>query len=116
MTRDFAVVAVVLASLVPLAGAASDLKEMQGGIFVLGNQSASIYYTISGETFEVVTTIRPADGSGAPIRLIGFLLPGQKQIISAGTYGVTTPPQQLVLTREGNGLSITPMAEKIPSQ
>ncbi len=92
MTRNFAVVAVVLASLSPFAGAASELKPMQGGTFVLGDQSASIYYTVSGDSFEVVTTIGPADGSGGPVRFVGFLQPGEKQIVSAGTYGTTTPP------------------------
>ncbi len=88
MTRKFAIVAVALASFAPFAGAASELKPMQGGTFVLGDQSASIYYTVSGDTFEVVTTIGPADGSGGPIRFVGFLQPGQKAIVSAGTYGI----------------------------
>jgi hypothetical protein len=116
MTRNFAVVAVVLASLVPFAGAASELKPMQGGTFVLGEQSASIYYTVSGDTFEVVTTIGPADGSGGPVRFVGFLQPGQKQIVSAGTYGTTTPPRELVLTHEGDTLSITRTPEKVASE
>ncbi len=82
----------------------------------LGDQSASIYYTVSGDTFEVVTTIGPADGSGAPIRFVGFLQPGQKQILSAGTYGTTTPPRELVLTREGDVLSITRTAQKVAAR
>jgi hypothetical protein len=73
---------------------------------VLGDQSASIYYTVSGDTFEVVTTIGPADGSGAPIRFVGFLQPSQKQIVSASRYGTTTPPRELVLARERDVLSI----------
>jgi hypothetical protein len=113
MTKNFAVLAVMLTSLAPFAGAASELKPMQGGTFVLGEQSASIYYTVSGDTFEVVTTIGPADGSGGPIRLIGFLQPGQKQIVSAGTYGATTPPRELVLTHEGDVLSIERTPEKV---
>ena len=116
MTRNLVVVAGMLVSLVPFAGVASELKPMQGGTFVLGSQSASIYYTVSGDTFEVVTTIGPADGSGGPIRLIGFLQPGQKQIVSAGAYGTTTSPHQLVLTREGDVLSITQTAQKLASR
>jgi hypothetical protein len=116
MTRSFAVVAVMLASLVPFAGAASELKPMQGGTFVLGDQSASIYYTVSGDTFEVVTTIGPSDGSGGPIRVVGFLQPGQKQIVSAGRYGTTAPPRELVLTHQGDVLSITRAAQKVASE
>jgi hypothetical protein len=116
MTRNCAVVAVMLASLVPFAGAASELKPMQGGTFVLGDQSASIYYTVSGDAFEVVTTIGPSDGSGGPIRLVGFLLPGQKQIVSAGTYGTTAPAQELVLTHDGDLLTITQPAEEVARQ
>lgn len=114
MMRNFAVVAVVLTSLVPFAGAAaSQLKPMQGGTFVLGDESASVYYTVSGNTFEVVTTIGPADGSGGPLRFIGYLQPGQRQIISAGTYGTTAPPEELVLTHEGDVLIIAPPAEEL---
>ncbi len=116
MTRNVAVVAVMLASLVPVAGAASELKAMQGGTYVLGDQSASVYFTVSGDTFEVVTTIGPADGSGGPIRLIGYLQPGQKEVVSAGTYGATTPPRELVLTREGDVLTVAQTADKVVSR
>jgi hypothetical protein len=116
MMRNFAAVAVMLTSLAPFAGAASELKPMQGGTFVLGEQSASIYYTVSGDTFEVVTTIGPADGSGGPVRLIGFLQPGEKQIVSAGTYGTTTPPRQLVLTHEGDVLTVVETPQKVVSR
>jgi hypothetical protein len=116
MTRNFAVVAVMLAGLVPYAGAASELKPMQGGTFMLGDQSASIYYTVSGDTFEVVTTMGPADGSGGPVRFIGFLRPGEHQIVSAGQYGTTAPPQQLMLSHDGDVLSITQGKEKVASE
>jgi hypothetical protein len=116
MTKNWAILATMLASLAPFAGAASELKPMQGGTFVLGDQSASIYYTVSGDTFEVVTTMAPADGSGGPVRFVGYLQPGQKQIVSAGSYGVTTPPQELVLTHQGDLLSITSSADKVAAQ
>jgi hypothetical protein len=113
MMKNFAVVAVMLTSLAPFAGAASELKPMQGGTFVLGEQSASIYYTVSGDTFEVVTTIGPADGSGGPIRFVGSLQPGEQQTVSAGTYGTMTPPRELVLTHEGDLLSIEGTPENV---
>jgi hypothetical protein len=117
MMRNLAVVTAILTSLVPFAGvAASQLKPMQGGTFDLGAQSASIYYTVSGDTFEVVTTLGPADGSGGPVRLVGFLRPGEKQIVSAGTYGTTEPPQELVLTHDGDVLTITQPPETVASE
>ncbi len=88
--RRFSAVAFVLGSVMPFAAGASELKPLQAGTFVLGDQTASVYYTQSGDTFEVVTTIGPTDGSGAPVRLSGFLLPGQKQMVSVGAYGATT--------------------------
>jgi hypothetical protein len=104
----------VLTSLVPLAGAAaSELNPMQGGTFVLGEQSASIYYTVDGDTFEVVTTIGPADGSGGPVRFVGFLRPGEKEIVSAGKYGTTAAPEELVLTHEGDVLTIVAPADEL---
>ena len=114
MMRNLAVVAVMLTSLVPLAGAAaSELNPMQGGTFVLGEQSASIYYTLDGDTFEVVTTIGPADGSGGPVRFVGFLRPGEKEIVSAGKYGTTAAPEELVLTHEGDVLTIVAPADEL---
>jgi hypothetical protein len=80
----FSAVALVLGSVMPFAAGASELKPMQAGTFVLGDQTASVFYTQSGDVFEVVTTIGPTDGSGAPVRLTGFLLPGQKQMVSVG--------------------------------
>jgi hypothetical protein len=117
MARNFAVVAIMLTSLVPFAGAAaSELKPMQGGTFELGAQSASIYYTVSGDTFKVVTTLGPADGSGGPVRFVGYLQPREKQIVSAGTYGTSAPPRELVLTHEGDVLSITQRVEEVASK
>jgi hypothetical protein len=113
MAWKFAIVVVTLASLVPLAGAASELRPMEGGTFVLGDQSASIYYTSDGDTFEVVTTIGPSNGSGAPVRLVGFLQPGQKQIVSVGTYGTIASPQELVVAHQGDVLSIMRTAETV---
>lgn len=116
MTKNFAAVTVMLASLMPFAGAASELKPIQGGTFVIGDQSASIYYTVNGETFEVVTTMAPADGSGGPVRFVGYLQPGQKQIVSVGGYEVTTPLRELVLTHKGDVLTVVEMPETLASQ
>jgi hypothetical protein len=114
MIRSLAVSAVLVVSLVPFAGAAaSELAPMQGGTFVLGAQSASIYYTVDGDTFEVVTTMGPADGSGGPVRFTGFLRPGEKEIVSVGKYGTTAAPEELVLTHEGDVLTVVAPADQL---
>jgi hypothetical protein len=114
--RRFSAVALVLGSVTPFAAGASELKPLQAGTFVLGDQTASVYYTQSGDTFEVVTTIGPTDGSGAPVRVTGFLLPGQKQMVSVGAYGTTTQPQELELVHGGKVLVAQPTAQKLASR
>lgn len=91
------------------AGAA-ELTPLQAGTFVLGSQRVSVYYTASGDTYEVVTTIAPdAAAAGAPIRFVGFLEPGQKALISAGHFGTAAAPDTLELVHEGDLLSATPV-------
>jgi hypothetical protein len=114
--RRFSAVAAVLGGVMPVVAGAAELKPMQAGTFVLRDQTASVYYTQSGDTFEVVTTIGPTDGSGAPVRLTGFLLPGQKQMVSIGAYGRATPPQELELVHSGKVLVAQPTAEKLASR
>jgi hypothetical protein len=114
--RRFSAVAIVLGSVMPFVAGASELKPMQAGTFVLGQQTASVYYTQSGDAFEVVTTIGPTDGSGAPVRVTGFLMPGQKQMVSVGTYGATTPPQELALVHSGKVLVVQPTGQKLASR
>jgi len=94
------------------AAAASELKPLQAGTFVLGNQSVSVYYTVSGDIYEVVATIAPDNGgSGAPIRLVGWLQPGQKALVSTGEFGKTAEPATLELEHQGDRLSATEMTQ-----
>jgi hypothetical protein len=114
--RRFSAVAIVLGSVMPFVAGASELKPMQAGTFVLGGQTASVNYTQNGEAFEVVTTIGPTDGSGAPVRVTGFLLPGQKQMVSVGAYGTAAQPQELELVHGGKVLVAQPTAQKLASR
>jgi hypothetical protein len=96
----------------PFGAGASELKPLEAGAFVLGTHAVSVYYTVSGGTYEVVTTIAPNGGSsGAPIRFVGFLEPGQTALISAGQFGTTVGPDTLELVHRGNLLSATPVTE-----
>jgi hypothetical protein len=105
--------ALVAGTVVAFAADASELKPLQAGTFVLGTHTVSVYYTVSGDNYEVVTTIAPdSGGAGAPIRLVGFLPPGQKQIISVGSFETTIAPETLELVRQGDVLLATPMTKK----
>jgi hypothetical protein len=100
-------VALVLGSL-PFVAVAAELKPLEAGTFVLGTHTVSVYYTVNGDTYEVATTIAPGpDAAGAPIRFVGFLQPGQKSLVSVGSFGTTRVPETLELTHQGNLLSAT---------
>ena len=89
----------------PLVAHAGDLRPLQAGTVVLGTHTVSVYYTVSGDAYEVVTTIAPgAEAAGAPIRLVGYLLPGQKAIVSTGQSGTTIDPETLELLHDGEML------------
>ena len=110
MRTIFSAVSLALATALPFGAAASELKPLQAGTFLLGSQTVSIYYTVSGDTYEVVTTIAPDGGaSGAPIRFVGFLQPGQKALVSAGQFDTTVGPDTLELVHQGNTLSAIPV-------
>jgi hypothetical protein len=105
----FSALSLVLATLMPFGVDASELKPLQAGTFVLGGHTISIYYTKAGDTYEIVATI--AGASGAPIRFVGFLEPGQKTFVSAGQFGTTAEPETLELVHEGNLLSVAQVVE-----
>jgi hypothetical protein len=108
MKTTLSAVSLALAAVMPFAAAASDLEPLEAGNFVLSAQSVSIYYTVSGDTYEVVTTIAPGGATpGAPIRFVGFLKPGQKVLVSAGQFGTAAAPDTLELMHKGNLLSAT---------
>jgi len=103
--RCCAAVSLVLATVMPSVADASELKPLQAGTFVLDAHTVSIYYTTADDTYEVVTTI--ADASGAPIRFVGSLQPGQKALVSAGQLGTAAEAETLELVHRGNLLSAT---------
>ncbi|MGH6917485.1 MAG: hypothetical protein ACREJ0_07245 [Geminicoccaceae bacterium] len=108
MRTILSAVSLALATVMPFGAAASELRPLEAGTFVLGSHTVSIHYTVSGDTYEVVTTIAP-ETSGAPIRFVGFLQPGQKALVSTGQFGTTAAPDTLELVHNGNLLSATPV-------
>jgi hypothetical protein len=111
MKTILSAMSLMLAAALPATADASDLKPLEAGTFVLGKQTVSIYYTVSGDTYQVVTTIASDDASGAPVRFVGFLQPGQKALISAGQVGTASAPDTLELVHEGNQLTATEVTE-----
>jgi hypothetical protein len=113
MKGMLSVVALALGTVMPLVAQASDLKPLEAGTFLLGTHTASIYYTASGDMYEVVTTIAPApDTAGAPIRFVGFLQPGQKTLVSVGGFGTARASETLELVHQGHSLSATRVLNK----
>jgi hypothetical protein len=107
-TRTIAAATLALTALGPCIAAASDLRPLHRETFPLGEQTASVYYVPDGDTYQIVTTVAPALGAGGvPIRITGFLLPGQRQVLSVGQFSNGTEPQSLVLVHESHGLSVT---------
>jgi len=114
MKTCLSALSLALAIVMPIAADASELKPMEAGTFVLGTQSVSIYYTANGDTYQVVATVAPdGGGSGAPIRFVGILQPGQKALISAGHFGSTAKPRTLELVHTGDGLSTTEVTDVV---
>jgi hypothetical protein len=105
-----------LATVISFGATASELKPLQAGTFVLGSQSVSVYYTASGDTYEVVATIAPSGATGAPIRFVGYLQPGQSALISAGAFETVARPDTLKLVHNGDRLSATKVTEVAAAQ
>lgn len=97
----------MLALAIPSFAGASELKPMQGGSFELGTQNISIYYTVSGDAYEVVTTIAPEYGTpGTPIRFVSLLDPGQIETVSVGSFGADAANATLELVHGGDRLLV----------
>jgi hypothetical protein len=108
MKATISALALALATALPGIAAAADLKPLHAGTFVLGDHTVSVFYTVSGDTYEVVTTVVPdALTSGSPVRFVGFLPPGQKQVVSVGSVGTASSPDTLELIHQGDLLSAT---------
>jgi hypothetical protein len=109
MKTFIALAAVAIA--LPSIASAEDLKPLEGGSFRLGDQAVSIYYTESGQNYQVVTTIAPeVDSPGAPIRFVSHLRPGEAETVSVGAFGAASAAEMLELVHTGDGLSV---AQKI---
>ena len=108
MKPNFLAISLALATVVPFVATAGELEPLQAGTFALGAHTVSVYYTVSGDTFEVVTTIAPGpDADGPPIRFVGFLPPGQTQLVSVGAFETTGAPDTLELRHQGDALATT---------
>jgi hypothetical protein len=104
-TTALAVAALVAIAGLPFTAAAEELAPIQAGTYVLGNQTASVFYVEKGAEYEVVTTIAPNYGSGGvPVRFVGWLAPGQRQTVSCGQFETAAAPHELQISRIGDRL------------
>ena len=69
MKAILSALSLMLGTVMPLVAHAGDLRPLEAGTVVLGTHTVSVYYTVSGDTYEVVTTIAP--GPEAPARRSG---------------------------------------------
>jgi hypothetical protein len=121
MKRTATILALLLGTALPFAAAADDLKPLEAGTFILGTHTASVYYTVDGASYEVVTTIAPTDdvsGAGAPARFAASLLPDQKQTVAVGAFATGVAPAVLEMVRTGDTLSarILPARREVASR
>jgi hypothetical protein len=113
MTRTAPILSLLLGAAMPFTAASADLASLEAGKFILGTHTASVYYTVDGASYEVVTTIAPSyDAPGAPARFAASLLPGQKQTVSVGAFGTGAAPAVLEVVRTGDTLS----ARSLPAE
>ena len=85
MIRTANLVCVTFGLVLPMAVSAEELAPLQAGTFSLRDHTASVYYTARDGNFEVVTTIAPDAGEGAPARCTTQLAPGQIATVSVGS-------------------------------
>ena len=108
MKASLTACSLILALIMPSIGSASELAPLAGASYKLGTQNVSIYYTVDGDAYEVVTTIAPEYGtSGAPIRFVSLLRPGQTEKISVGSFDGAVAGATLELVHNGDLLSVT---------
>ncbi len=112
MIKSTILVSAFIASALPVAVAAQDLKPLQASAFNLGKQSAVVYYTGNSNNYEVVTTIGPnLDNIGEPIRYVASVAPGQSYRIEVGSSD-RGRPYMLTITRVNDTLSVNAIDSK----
>lgn len=104
MNRAAKLVCVAFGLALPIAAGAEELAPLEGATFSLHQHTASVYCTNADRGFEVVVTIAPDAGQGAPARFTTRLAPNQVATVSVGAFGTGEPPAVLRLEREGDVL------------
>ena len=112
MQLRFTILSALVSIASPWAAAATELAPLQAGTFVLGEHTASVHYTVQGESFDVVVTVAPNAGASAPSRCTMQLAPGQLSTVSVGAFGTDSPATMIKLHRDGDTLSAEIAAEE----
>lgn len=108
MRKSPIALSVLVGLALPCAALAGELAPFQAETLVLGDYTASVYYTAHDGRYEVVTTVAPNESpEGAPMRFTGSLGAGERQTISIGAFDTTSAPHVLELLHDGDGLVAT---------
>ena len=98
--------------LMPLsAGAETLIGPLHGNTLKFAERSVSIYYTVSNDVYEVVSTVGPkTDGSEADdslLRFVARLHDNEQHCIVLGGYGANQHHASLILKRTGDAITAT---------
>jgi hypothetical protein len=88
---------------------AAEMQPMQATSISLGKVTGVAYYSVVGESFEIVATL--AGEEGMPMRFVSTLVDGQKMRVSV-PQAVDQAPIEVVFARFGDSLSVTDGASR----
>jgi hypothetical protein len=89
------------------ATAADVLRPMEARSTLIGERAAVVYYVAKPAGYDVVVTFAAlSPDSGASMRSVITLLPGQRQVLSIGGEAGCSPAS-LEIAREGDSVSIS---------
>jgi hypothetical protein len=87
------------------AAKAGALGPMQAHSIALGDVSGVAYYTVAGDSYEIVATVTAGEGA-TPVRFVAALTAGQ-QILMSVPQAAGEPPLELVFARLGDNLIVS---------
>jgi hypothetical protein len=102
-----ALIATTLAASLSGVVSADTLQPMQGGTYILSEWTASVHYTDTDGSYEMVITLAPLNGDKpVPIRFTAALGPGQNNTVEIGSFDTNVDPTVLEIERVDDGLSV----------
>jgi len=99
----------------PLATAQAEvLVKGHGKNLELANSNVTVFYTVKGEIYEVVTTLAPDGFDGSyPMRFVSRLSDGESNEVSVGGYGSDRILNIMQVSRTGEDVSVDVSTERV---